>query len=164
MTVENSSAATTITTPSDREIMMTRVFDAPRELVFKAWTEPEHLKQWWGPRSHEMILCEADLRPGGAYRMVLRGPKGHEYPFRGVYLELHLPERVVCTHAFDMEPWADREAIVTVTFVEHEGRTTMTSISLYPSVEDRDGQLNSGMASGAVETLDRLADYLQTME
>lgn len=150
--------ATTLTLPSDREIVITRVFDAPRDLVFKVWTQPEHLKRWFGPRSLTMTVCEVDLRPDGAYRLVLRAADGAEYGFSGVYHEIVPPARLVFTDGFEGMP--GHEAVVTVTFDEHDGATKITSTSLYQSAEDRDAHIKSGMEEGMRESLDRVAELL----
>ena len=161
-----SAANTTlqITTPSDREIAMTRVFDAPRELVFEAWTNPEHVRHWWGPSSATIVTCEADVRPGGAWRYVMRSESGEETPFTGVYQEVTPPERVVHTEIYDVEPFNQGDpSITTVTFTDVEGRTLVTSVTLYPSRDVRDAILQSGMESGAAELCDRLAEHLRTI-
>jgi uncharacterized protein YndB with AHSA1/START domain len=149
---------TTFTTPSDREIVMTRVFDAPRALVFDACTNPEHLQHWFGPRGWTLPVCEVDLRPGGAWRFVLRGPDGSEMGMSGVYQEVAPPERLVSTESFDDYPG---ETLNTLTLSEEEGRTTYTVTVLYPSKEVRDAVLESGMQDGASESFDRLAEHLQ---
>lgn len=156
---EGSHPVTTLTTPSEREIVITRTFDAPRELVFGVWTTPEHVRRWYGTLS----VCEIDLRPGGAWRYVISPPDGSEHPFTGVYREIDPPERLVYTEAYDVEGLRDHPALVTVTFEERDGRTTMTSVSLYESREYRDGHLSSGMESGMVEALNRLAELLVTL-
>ncbi len=159
-----ASSTLQVTTPSDREIVMTRTFDAPRELVFEAWTRPEHVRHWWGWRSSTMIVCEADVRPGGSWRYVTREENGMEVPFTGIYQEVTPPERVVHTAIFDVEPFnAGDPALTTVTFTEEGGRTVVTTTTLYPSREIRDGVLESGMESGAAESYDRLAEHLETM-
>ncbi len=161
---QHASSTLQVTTPSDREIVMTRAFDAPRELVFEAWTRPEHVRHWWGWRSSTMIVCEADVRPGGSWRYVTREENGMEVPFTGVYQEVTPPERVVHTEIYDIEPFnAGDPAVTTVTFTEQGGRTVVTSTTLYPSREIRDGVLESGMESGAAESYDRLAEHLETM-
>lgn len=153
-----------VTTPSDREIVMTRAFDAPRELVFEAWTKPEHVRHWWGWRSSTMILCEAEVRPGGSWRYVTREESGVEVPFTGVYREVTPPERVVYTEIYDVEPFNRGDpAVNTVTFTEEEGRTIVTSTTVYPSKEVRDYVLGTGMEGGAAESLDRLAEHLKTL-
>jgi uncharacterized protein YndB with AHSA1/START domain len=147
-----------MTLASDREIVMTRVFDAPRELVFEAHTRPEHLVHWWGPKGFTMTVCEVDLRPGSAYRFVQRGPDGKSYGFRGEYREIVPPERLVNT--FEFEGMPGHVVLVTLMFDERDGETTLTSRILFDSVEDRDGMLQSGMEAGSRETLDRLDAYL----
>ena len=153
----------TLTLPSDRELVMRRTFDAPRRLVFEAWTRPEHVKQWYGCRKVSLIVCEIDLRVGGAYLYVMRAPDGVDHAMQGVYREIVPPEHLVYTEGYVTRGFESNEATVTVTFVEKGGRTTLTARSVYPSVEDRDGHLNSGMETGAAETLDRLAEHLATM-
>ncbi len=155
-------ATTTLSMPSDREILITRVFNAPRRLVFEAITRPEHVSRWWGPRSLTMLSCEMDLRPGGAWRFVLRGPDGNEYGFRGEYREITPPERLVQT--FEFEGMPGHVSIETATLEELDGKTKLTVNCLYQSVEDRDGHYNSGMEPGMRESHDRLADLLSTME
>ena len=146
----------------EREIVMTRVFDAPRELVFDALTKPELLKRWFGPHGWTLAECEVDLRVGGAWRFFSRGPGGHTMGMRGVYREIVRPERVVYTESFD--DWADAgAALITATLAEHDGRTTLTCVSLAPTREVRDAVLASGMEHGAAETYDRLADVLPTL-
>src|SRR4029079_16263900 len=119
-----------VTTPSDRAIVMTRVFNAPRRLVFEAWTKPELLARWFGPRGWTVPVCEIDLRPGGAYRYVLRGPDGAEMGMRGVYREIVPPERLVCTEVFDQ--WPDSESVITALLTEQDGKTTWTATVVYP--------------------------------
>jgi uncharacterized protein YndB with AHSA1/START domain len=151
----------TVTTPSDREIAMTRVFDAPRDLVFEAHSSCEHLKHWWGPRRYEIGSCEVDFRPGGAWRIVHLGPDGEEQAFRGEFREIVPPERIVWT--FEWEGMPGHISVETLTLEEQDGRTKLTATSVFDSVEDRDGMLQSGMEEGAAETWDRLAEYLATM-
>jgi uncharacterized protein YndB with AHSA1/START domain len=155
------SFAATLTMPSDRELVITRVFDASRRLVFEAFTKPEHVKHWYGPRSLTMTLCEIDLRPGGRWRYVLRDPDGNEHAFSGVYREIVPPERIVSTEVYEAMPGHDR--LVTVTLAEQSGKTTLRSHVLYKSLEDRDGHLQSGMEPGMNETFDRLNELLQTL-
>jgi uncharacterized protein YndB with AHSA1/START domain len=155
---EKNSAALTLTLPSDREIVLTRVFDAPRRLVFEARTKPEHVARWWGPRGYTLLVWEIDLRLGGVWRFVQRGPDGNEYAFNGVSREIAPPERLVYTFNFEAMP--GHEAPETVTFKEHDGKTKLTDKSLFQTVEDRDGMLKSGMEEGAAETLDHLEELL----
>ncbi len=157
-----SSHTMTLTTPSDREIVMTRVFDAPRELVWEAHTKPEHLKKWWGPRGFTLPVCEMDFRPGGAYRFVSADADGNEYGFRGEYRDIVPPEKIVWT--FEFEGMPSSVSVDTLTLVEEDGKTTLTATSVFDSVEQRDGMLQSGMETGAGETWDRLAEHLEEME
>ena len=151
-----------VTTPSDREIAMTRVFEAPRSLVFDAWTKPELLKRWLGVRNGWTFeVCEVDLRVGGAYRFVWRGPDGAEMGMGGVYREIVSPERLVSTEKFD-DPWYPGEALDTIVLVEHDGKTTATTTVLYESQEIRDAVLESGMARGVAESYDVLAELLES--
>jgi uncharacterized protein YndB with AHSA1/START domain len=146
-----------VTTPTDREIVMTRVFDAPRHLVFDAFSKPELLKRWFGPRGWSLVVCEVDLKVGGGFRFVLRGPDGKEMGMRGVYREIVPPERSVHMESFDDYPG---ESQVTSVFVEQRGQTTLTVTVLYPSREVRDAVIKSGMEHGAAESYDRLAELL----
>jgi uncharacterized protein YndB with AHSA1/START domain len=150
-----------ITTPTDREIVMTRAFDAPRRLVFDAWTKPELVRRWLlGPDGWSMPVCEIDLRVGGAYRWVWRRDKdGTEMAVGGVYREIAAPERLVATEKFD-EAWYPGEAVNTVALVERSGRTTMTQTTLYESREARDKALQSGMADGVEASYNRLEAIL----
>lgn len=159
-----ASSTLKVTTPSDREIVITRAFDAPRELVFEAWTNPEHVRHWWGWRTSTMIVCEAEVRPGGSWRYVTREENGMEVPFKGVYQEVTRPARLVHTEIYDVEPFNSGDpAVSTVTFNEKDGCTTVTVSTLYPTREIRDSVLGSGMESGAAESYDRLAERLATM-
>ena len=149
-----------VTTPSDREIAMTRVFDAPRHLVFRALTTPELVQKWLlGPPGWAMPVCEMDLRVGGAYRFLWRGADGAEMGTRGVFREIAPPERFVATEQFD-KPWYPGEALVTYLLVEQGGKTTLTLTVLYASREARDGVLKSGMERGVAMSYDRLAELL----
>jgi uncharacterized protein YndB with AHSA1/START domain len=147
-----------MTTPSDREIRLTRLFDAPRALVFEAMHTPEHVKQWWGclAEGYSVPVCEIDLRPGGAWRFVNRLPNGKEVAFHGVYREIAPPERVVNTEIFEEYP--DVESVVTTTLAEEKGKTRLTVTAAYPSVEVRDMVLKSGMDRGAALSYDRLEE------
>lgn len=152
-----------VTTPSEREIAMTRVFDAPRHLVFEAYTKPELLKRWLGVRNGwSLAVCEVDLRVGGKYRYVWRGANGQEMGMGGVFLEIEPPERIVTTEAFD-NPWYPGEAVGTVLLIEQGGRTTLTFSVLYQSQEARDGILQTPMAEGVGESFDKLAEVLASM-
>ena len=153
-----------LTTPTDREISMTRVFDAPRRLVFDAFTKPELVKQWLlGPPGWSMPLCEIDLRVGGKYRYVWRNVNGNEMGMGGVYREIVAPARIVATERFD-ESWYPGEAVGTVVLVEQGGMTTLTQTLLYESREARDAVLKSPMEEGVVAGYDRLAELLATKQ
>jgi uncharacterized protein YndB with AHSA1/START domain len=149
-----------ISTPSDREIAMTRVFAAPRTMVFDAFTKPELLRRWLGVRGGwTFAVCEVDLKVGGKYRWVWRGPSGKEMGMGGVFREIVRPERVVCTEKFD-DPWYEGEAVDTMTFVERNGKTTATTTVLYASKEIRDAVLKSPMETGVAESYDNLDEVL----
>jgi uncharacterized protein YndB with AHSA1/START domain len=149
-----------VTTPSDREIVLTRVFDAPRQLVFDAITKPELLKRWFGPHGHSLVVCEVDFRVGGAWRFVLEDPEGRSMGMSGVYQEIVPGERTVHTEAFDDYPG---DSVVTTVLTEHEGKTTLTGTVRYDSRETRDAVVESGMEHGAAETYDRLAELLPSL-
>jgi uncharacterized protein YndB with AHSA1/START domain len=147
-----------VETRGDREILMTRVFDAPRELVYDAFTKPELLKRWFGPRGHSLEVCEVDLRVGGGFRFVVRMPNGRTMGMRGVYQELAPPERSVHLESFDDFP--GEPAVVTSVLTEQDGKTTLTVTVLSPSREVRDAVIQSGMEHGAAESYDKLAELL----
>ena len=151
-----------LTTRGDREIVMTRAFDAPRKLVFDAHTKPELVKQWLlGPDGWSMPVCEIDLKVGGKYRYVWRRDKdGTEMGMGGVYREIVAPERLVATEKFD-QSWYPGEAVGTFVLVEQGGKTTLTQTMLYDSREARDSVLKSGMEKGVVASYDRLAKLLE---
>jgi len=150
-----------LTTPSDREIAMTRVFEAPRRLVFDAHTKPDLVKRWLlGPPGWSMPVCEIDLRVGGKYRYVWRrDTDGTQMGMGGVYREVVAPERIVNTERFD-EAWYAGEALNTLVLVEKGGRTTLTQTMRYESREARDAVLKSDMESGVAASYDRLAELL----
>jgi uncharacterized protein YndB with AHSA1/START domain len=152
-----------VTTPSDREIVMTRTFDAPRELVFEAHSSCEHMRNWWGPRKYEVDSCEIDFRPGGSWRVTHKSVNGpEEHGFRGEYREIVRPERIVWT--FEWEGMPGHVSVETLTLEENDGKTTLTARSVYDTVEDRDGMLQSGAEAGASETFDRLDEYLEKLK
>jgi uncharacterized protein YndB with AHSA1/START domain len=146
-----------VTTPTDREIVLTRVFDAPRHLVWDAFTKPELLKRWFGPRDWSLVVCEVDLKVGGGFRFVLRGPDGRDMGMRGTYREIMPGERSIHTESFDDFPG---ESTVTTVLTEKAGTTTLTATVLYPSREVRDAVIQSGMEHGAAESYDKLAELL----
>jgi len=152
---------TTFTTPSDRELVATRVVGAPRRLVWEAWTNPEHLPHWMiGPEGWTMPVCEIDLRPGGSWHFVWRQYDGAQMEMRGVYREIDPPERLVNTESWGGD-WA--ETLNTLVLTEEDGKTTMTCTLLYPSKEARDRALGTGMKEGWSQSYDRLDRYLPTM-
>jgi uncharacterized protein YndB with AHSA1/START domain len=153
-----------VITPTDREIAMTRVFDAPRRLVFDAWTKPELVKQWLlGPPGWSMPVCEIDRRAGGTYRYVWRSDRdGTEMGMRGVYREIVPPERIVATESFD-DPWYPGEALDTTVLVEQGGKTAVTTTVRYESREARDAVLKTGMEQGVAASYDRLAELLASL-
>jgi uncharacterized protein YndB with AHSA1/START domain len=153
-----NSGSFKLTTPSDREIRLTRLFDAPRNLVFEAMTRPEHITKWWGclGEGYSVPECEVDLRPGGKWRFVNRTPQGESVVFYGVYREIAPPERLVYTEIFEQYP--DAESVVTVVLTEEKGKTRITTTALYPSPEVRDIVVKSGMESGAAISYDRLEE------
>src|SRR3954471_18796998 len=157
MSVSNAVNSDTfkVTTPSEQEICLTRLFDAPRELVFDAMTKPEHVKRWWGHlgEGYSVPVCEIDFRVGGAWRFVNRHPKG-DAVFYGVYREIVPPSRVVFTEIF--EPFPDSVSVVTSTLVDEGGKTRFTATVRYPSLEVRDMVLGTGMARGAGVSYDAL--------
>ena len=156
---EAKSNAMTVTTPSDLEIVMTRVFDAPRQKVFDAWTKPELLRQWFGRRGDVLKVCEVDLRVGGGYRFVWQLREGGEMGMGGVYREIDAPGRLVSTESFD--DYAEMgDAVNTMVLDERDGKTTMSITARYNSKEARDAVIESGMEGGANESFDRLAELL----
>jgi uncharacterized protein YndB with AHSA1/START domain len=151
-----------VSTPSDREIRMTRLFDAPRHLVFEAMTKCEHIKRWWGclGEGYSVPECRMDLRPGGEWRFVNRHPQG-EAVFYGVNREIVPAQRIVFTEIY--EPFPDAESVVTATFTEEDGKTRLTVSIQYPSIEVRDAVLHSGMDKGAALSYDRLEEVAQQL-
>ncbi len=160
---EQTKTTSKLSLPSDREIVGSRIMDAPPELVFKAYTDPELIPRWWGPRRYATTVDKMDVRPGGVWRFVHRAADGGEYAFNGVYREIVPPKRLVYTFNYEGAP--GHEAVETVTFEEAEGgKTRMTDHLLFETREERDGMLNSGMEEGAAETIDRLAELLRELQ
>ncbi len=164
MTAEKSRSAA-----DAREFVITRLIDAPRALVFKAWTDPEHLAKWWGPKGFTNPICDVDLRAGGAWRIVMRSPEGAEYPIKGVYREIAAPERLVLTDNWEDHPpeflellrkhGADSpatEALNTVTFEERGNKTLLTIRTRFDTAAVRDAMVKMGMNEGWSESLERL--------
>ena len=152
-----------VTTPADREIRLTRLFNAPRGLVFDAMTKPEHVRRWWGclDDEHSVTVCEIDLRPGGAWRFVGRGPEG-EFGFHGVYREIARPGRLVYTEIFD--PFPDAESVVTTVITEENGKSRLTVIAQYPTKDVRDTVIGTGMERGAALSYDRLEELVAELQ
>jgi uncharacterized protein YndB with AHSA1/START domain len=143
--------------PAGHELVITRVFDAPRKLVFQAWTDPKRLAQWWGPRGFTTSIREMDVRPGGAWRYAMRGPDGHDYPFDGVYLEVIEPERLVFDGTIHGSP--EQRVWTEVAFVEREGKTEVRVRQLYSFESDA----TRGAPIGWNQQLDRLVEFLATL-
>lgn len=145
--------------PADRSIVITRRLDAPPALVFQAWTDPEHIGMWWGPRGFTTTVHAMDVRPGGVWRFTMHGPDGVDYPNRVVYEEIVAPERLVYVHDSDVEDDPARFH-VTVTFEESEGGTALIMRSIFPSVAELERVKAFGAVEGGNSTVDRLAEYL----
>ena len=152
-----------VTTPSDQDIRITRLFNAPRHLVFEAMTKPEHVKEWWGRLGdgYSVPVCEIDLRVGGRWRFVNRHPKG-EAAFHGEYREITPPSRLVYTEIFEEFP--DSISVVTTDLTDEGGKTRMTATVRYPSLDVRDMVLASGMSTGAGISYDRLEDLVGALQ
>jgi uncharacterized protein YndB with AHSA1/START domain len=142
-------------------LVFRRAFNAPARLVFAAWTEPEHLRHWRGPRGFELVACEVDLRVGGSYRFVHRAPDGSRHVFHGRYLEIERPSRLVSTFVYEAAP--DTEALDEVTFDEDGGRTRVTGRSVFPTFQARDLYLSGGAEQGLADAHNRLDELLGTL-
>ncbi|MDB5079299.1 MAG: ATPase [Chloroflexi bacterium] len=148
-----------IAEPGKQEIIITRVFNAPRELVFKTFTDPASIPNWWGPGYLTTTVDQMEVKFGGVWRYLQQEPDGSKYGFKGVYHDIVAPERLVYT--FEFEGMPGHVMLETVTFEEQEGKTLLKEIAVFQSVEDRDGMLQSGMESGATESMDRLAELVE---
>ena len=153
--------ALTVTPQGEREIVMTRIFPAPRNLVWDVLSKPEHIRRWYGPLSDTMTSCEIDFRVGGAWRFVLESKGGGGCAFRGHFREITPVERIVQTSEFEDMP--GHISLETITLDERDGQTTMTALCRFDSSEDRDGMLHSGMEAGAGESYNRMEELLQTL-
>jgi uncharacterized protein YndB with AHSA1/START domain len=151
----------TVARKSDNEIVMTRVFDAPKHLVYDCLTKPELLKRWFGPHGHNLVVCEIDLRVGGKWRFVIRDPQGNDMGMFGEWKELGYPDRIVHTESFDQFPGAP--AVITTSLTESGGKTTLTATIAYENKEVGDAVIASGMEHGAAESYDRMAALLPTL-
>lgn len=153
-----------VETPEDRpDVILTRTFNAPRELVFKAHSSCEHMSNWWGPRSTSFVSCDMDFVEGGAWRIVLLDSDGNEQPFKGEFREIQAPERLTWTFIYDVPPHNEEAAVERMVFSEEDGKTTITVTTSAGSFESRDEVLASGMFEGAAETYDRLEEYALTL-
>ena len=162
-----SSGTATVTLPTDEQILITREFDAPRRLVFQAFTTPELVKRWWNADRGEVTICEIDLQPGGRWRYVMVTPDGLEVGFHGEYREIVTNERIVSTETFEGMPEGvtDEEGttVNTATFTEQDGRTTLTILVQAPSKETRDAIIDSGMEAGMQDALDLLEQVASSL-
>jgi uncharacterized protein YndB with AHSA1/START domain len=156
-----SSGTAKVTLPTDEQILITREFDAPKHLVYKAWTTPELVKRWWSARRGEMTIAEIDLRVGGKWRYVMVATGGFEVAFHGEYREIVPNERIVSTEVFEGMP--DAEALDTLTFAEMNGRTTLTILVQHTTQQDRDAHINSGMEDGLQDALDLLEQVANSL-
>jgi uncharacterized protein YndB with AHSA1/START domain len=154
MTSDQQAPGATVTTPTDREIHIERVFDAPRERVFSAYTDPELIPEWWGPEGITTIVDRMDVKAGGAWRFVCRDADGREDGFRGTYREVSPPERIVQT--FEWEGMPGHVGVETAVFEDLGDRTKVTTTSLFHTTEERDGMLSSGMEGGVNQSYARL--------
>ena len=159
----------------DNDFILTRVFDAPRALVFKAWTDPKHLVQWWGPKDFTNPVCRMDLRPGGAYRVTMRSPEGEDYPLHGVFLEILEPEKLVMTmdasdhpaefhqlfNKFRGKEGPPMKLTMTVTFEEDGDKTKLTVVQRFDSTADRDANVKLGAVGGWTQSFERLDELLR---
>lgn len=150
-----------IAEPGSHAILMTREFDAPRHLVFRAFTDPALIPQWWGPNGLTTTVDKMEIQEGGLWRFVQRDANGNEFGFHGVYHTIVAPERTVST--FEFEGMPGHVILETVTLEEHQGRTILSNLSVFQSVEDRDGMIQSGMESGTAESWDRFETLLKTL-
>lgn len=156
MVANASRGSAVVTLPSPTQILITREFDAPRHLVYKAWTTPEHIKRWWHAKRGKVTEATVDLRVGGMWRWVMVTDDGFEVAFHGVYKDLVPNERIVSTEVYEGFP--DGESLNTMTFTEKNGRTTLTVLVQHEKPEHRDAQINSGMESGMQDAMDLLEE------
>ena len=156
MVTVTSSGTALVTLPADTQILISREFDAPKRLLYKAWTTPELIKRWWSGDRGEVTIAEVDLRVGGTWRYVMVANEGFEVAFHGEYREIVPNERVVCTEVFEGVPETDGDVVCTYTFTEKDGRTTLTLLVDHPNKEIRDMVIDSGMEGGTQEAMDHL--------
>jgi uncharacterized protein YndB with AHSA1/START domain len=160
MAVQQLGNETTTAFSDGQELVMERIFDAPRELVWKVMTDPTRVSNWWGPRAYTTTVIEMDVRPGGRWRFINHTAGGEDVPFKGEYLEVVPPERIVQTFIWDVPGFDDRAAVETMTLEDLGKRTKVVLRSRFPSVEDLQGAVSMGMIGGAIETWDRLAEEI----
>jgi uncharacterized protein YndB with AHSA1/START domain len=158
MTTTNSAV---VTLPTDTQILITREFDAPRHLVYRAFTTPELIKRWWAGERGEVTSAEVDLRPGGNWRYVMIANGGFEVAFHGEYREIIPDERIVTTDVFEGMP--DAAAVTTTTFAEKDGRTTLSILVEHSSQQHRDAHINSGMEAGMQESMNKLEQVARSL-
>jgi uncharacterized protein YndB with AHSA1/START domain len=159
---ENDGQMTFSAEPGGQSVISTQVFDAPREHVFRAYTDPNLIRQWWGLKEHTTTVDAMDVRPGGVWRLVSRDPYGNEFAFKGIYHSVVPSERLVRTSEFEGMP--GHVSLEMATFEEHDGKTTVTALAVFQTVADREGMLQSGMEVGVAETTDRLVELLQKLK
>ncbi|WP_144463567.1 SRPBCC domain-containing protein [Siminovitchia fortis] len=152
----------TISRVENLSLIVERVYNMPQQLVWDAWTKPEHVSLWWGYRGVPLYVCNVDLRQGGSYRYVQKEEDGTEYPFIGNYLEVDTPNRLVYTQIFDVEPFNEHESVTYDTFEEiEEEKTKLTSRTEFKSAEALQGALDTGMEQGAIDSMERFAKHLE---
>lgn len=161
MSGTTTSNSAVVTLPSDTQILITREFDAPRQLVYRAYTTPELIRRWWAGDRGRVTSAEVDLRPGGSWRYVMTANAGFEVAFHGEYQEIIDGERIVSTEVFEGAP--DAAAVSTTTFAEHHGRTTLSILVQHASQENRDMHLNSGMEAGMQESMNHLEEVARSL-
>jgi len=157
MTAQQLGNERTTAYTDGQELVFERIFEAPRELVWRVLTDPERVTNWWGPHGYTTTVVEMDVRPGGRWRWINHTTGGEDAPFKGEYLEVDPPRKLVQTEIFDVPGFDDRAAISTMTLEDLGGRTKLVARSRFPSVEDLEGALAVGMIGGALDTYDRLA-------
>jgi uncharacterized protein YndB with AHSA1/START domain len=161
MAETTSSGSAKVTLPTETQILITREFDAPKHLVYRAWTTPELVKRWWNAKRGEVTIADIDLRVGGGWRWVMMTDEGFEVAFHGEYRELVPNEKIVTTEVFEGMP--DAAALNTLTLTEQDGRTTMTLLVEHASREDRDAHINSGMEAGMQDAMDLLEEVAASL-
>ncbi len=161
MVQKTTSKSAVVTLPSDTQILITREFDAPRHLVYRAYTTPELIRRWWSGERGEVTTADVDLRPGGTWRYVMIANGGFEVAFHGEYQEIVPDERIVTTDIFEGMP--DAAALTTTTFTENAGRTTLSTLVQHSSRENRDAHINSGMEGGMQEAMDKLENVARSL-